>query len=140
MKNFFRLIVVFYISIIAHQLFAQDSPTKTFSLAEAIPPSPTAYSFTKYGDIPVNMYTGAASVDIPIWTVKGVDLAAPVSLSYHGGGIKVQEEASWVGLGWNLSAGGSITRSVRGVHDESADYPFNTFPVTGDRSLDQDFL
>ena len=39
-------------------------------------------------------------------------------MSYHGGGIKVEEVASWVGLGRALNAGGVITRTVRGQPDE----------------------
>jgi RHS repeat-associated protein len=42
----------------------------------------------------------------------------PVSLSYHTGGIKVAENASWCGLGWSLQAGGMVTRVVQGVPDD----------------------
>jgi len=31
--------------------------------------------------------------------------------------VKVEEEASWVGLGWSLSSGGMITRVINGVDD-----------------------
>ena len=42
----------------------------------------------------------------------------PIKLKYHSGGIKVKQEASWVGLGWDLDFGGSITRTLNGFADE----------------------
>ncbi|MEO1519125.1 MAG: hypothetical protein AAFV95_29435, partial [Bacteroidota bacterium] len=39
-------------------------------------------------------------------------------LNYHAGGVKVAEMASWVGLGWSLSAGGMISRTTMGRPDE----------------------
>ena len=44
-------------------------------------------------------------------------MSVPLSLSYHASGIKVEEIASWVGLGWNLEGGGAITRTKRGIDD-----------------------
>ena len=43
----------------------------------------------------------------------------PVSINYHAGGIRVQDIASNVGLGWNLNAGGQITRIVRQLPDDT---------------------
>lgn len=79
--------------------------------------SPQAYSFTKYGDVPVSTYTGVPDISIPIYTIEVAGLQVPIGLSYHGNGIKVAEEASWVGLGWTLNAGGSIVQSVNGYDD-----------------------
>jgi len=50
-------------------------------------------------------------------SISDRDISVDVSLSYHATGIKVDEEASWVGLGWVLNAGGIITRQVRGNRD-----------------------
>lgn len=81
--------------------------------------SPTAASLGKYADIPVNYHTGIPEINIPLYTVKEGSLSLPISLGYHGGGITVSEQASWVGTGWALNAGGVITRTVLGGPDES---------------------
>lgn len=80
--------------------------------------SPTAASLGKYGDIPVSYHTGIPNINVPIFTLKSNLLQVPISLNYHGGGIKVQENASWVGAGWALNAGGVITRTVVGAPDD----------------------
>ena len=72
----------------------------------------------KYADIPVSHFTGTSNVSVPLMTVTDGPLALPVSLNYHTGGIRVGTPASPVGLGWNLSAGGLISRTVRDKLDE----------------------
>lgn len=83
-----------------------------------IPPAPTAANLGKYGDIPVNLYTGIPEITIPIYTITGSKLSLPISISYHAGGNKVEEIASWIGLAWSLNAGGVVTRTVYGRPDE----------------------
>lgn len=79
--------------------------------------SPNAASLGVYADIPVSLYTGIPSINIPIYTIKLNSFELPISIAYHASGIKVAQEASWVGLGWSLNAGGVITRSIRGFSD-----------------------
>ena len=96
----------------------EDAPPVDPLLTQIIPPSPEAASLGKFGEIPVNKFTGIPTIDIPVHTVSGRNIQVPISLSYHAGGIKVQEIASRVGLGWSLNAGGVITRTVHGLPDE----------------------
>ena len=98
------------------------------SLPQIIPPSPTAAALGKYGDVPVGLYTGIPSISIPLYEINDGSLNLPISLNYHAGGIKVEEVASWVGLGWSLNAGGVITRQVRGLVDEYAGWARQTGP------------
>ncbi len=84
-----------------------------------VPTTPEAASLGKYGEYPVSMSTGTPNIHIPLGEISGNLLQLPISLSYHGSGNKVEERASWVGLGWTLNAGGTITRSVRGLEDEN---------------------
>lgn len=90
-----------------------------------IPPSPDVASLGKYGDVPTNNYTGTPNISIPVYEINTGDFSLPVSLSYHASGVKVEDIASSVGLGWSLNAGGVITRAVRGLPDESPNGLFN---------------
>ena len=85
-----------------------------------MPPSPNSAALGNYAASPVGLYTGVPEINIPLYTLTSRQLSVPVSLSYHGGGIKVEEIASDVGLGWSLNAGGCITRQVRARPDEDA--------------------
>lgn len=97
--------------------------------------SPNAASLGKYGDIPVSYHTGVPEISIPIYTVQEGSLNLSISLSYHSSGIRVDEVASFVGLGWSLNGGnGMITRTVHGGPDEggvSGSAPLGNSPYTG---------
>ena len=89
-------------------------------------PSPDASSLIKNVSTPVNLYTGVASIDVPLYTVEANNGAqVPVSLNYQTKGIKVSEIAGVAGLGWHLNAGGSITRVMRDEADESEAFTGN---------------
>jgi len=60
----------------------------------------------------VNLFTGNFSYNIPLLDVGGY----PVNIFYDGS-ISPDQEASWVGLGWNINPG-AITRNMRGVPDD----------------------
>ncbi|WP_159477321.1 hypothetical protein [Chryseobacterium sp. 18068] len=81
------------------------------------PTSPDVTKMQTYGQIPVTPYSGLANVSIPIYTIKEGDFEFPISLDYSSRGIKVQEEASRVGLGWSLGFPGLISRSINGQDD-----------------------
>lgn len=82
--------------------------------------APEAAFFTKYGNTPVSLYTGTPNVSIPLYEHKGRELNLPITLVYDAQAIKVEEQASWVGLHWNLVAGGRVSRIVNGLPDDSA--------------------
>ncbi len=85
----------------------------TQELSEYAPKSPEAAEMQKYGEYPVDLSTGLPNIEIPLYTVQSGGYSLPIKLLYHASGIKVSQEATWVGLGWNLSAGASITLDAR---------------------------
>jgi YD repeat-containing protein len=100
---------------------AQD-PTSNFDYTRppiVIPPSPDVASLMKFTDVPVSYYTGTPQISFPLYTLKSNCASVNIGLGYNASGIKVEEEASWIGLGWNLMAGGAISRSVVGKPDEN---------------------
>ncbi len=117
-KKFNRLRIVFVILLIFLKGYGQissDAPT-------LIPPSPTAAALMKYEEIPVSKYTGVPEISIPLFSHKfsSNHINLNVGLNYHSSNTKVDDLASDIGLGWTLSCGGTISRTVRGMPDESA--------------------
>jgi hypothetical protein len=114
------LMCLLLLDIIGMEISAQ-APQPHGSLLTFIPASPSAAALGKFGDIPVSYCTGIPNITIPIYnyTNKMNGLNLNISLDYHAGGIRVEEKASNVGIGWALNAGGVITRMMRGIPDET---------------------
>ena len=100
-------------SYLAIQLVVQMmQPMQLWALTSG-PTQPEFNSFTPIGTSDmVSLSTGNFNYNIPIMDVGGY----PLNLSYNSG-ITMDQEASWVGLGWNLNVG-QINRQVRGLPDD----------------------
>jgi len=83
-----------------------------------LPPSPEAAQMAKYIETPVSYTNGIPEISILLFNLEDTDINIPVSLNYHAGGIKVEEIASEVGLGWSLNMGGQISRIMRDKPDD----------------------
>ncbi|WP_143822314.1 RHS repeat domain-containing protein [Mucilaginibacter pedocola] len=84
--------------------------------------SPNAASLGKFGNIPVSYATGVPSVTIPLYQISIGGMTIPLSLDYHGGGVRVDEVSSSVGTSWALNGIPQITRNMIGRPDESSGY------------------
>lgn len=89
-----------------------------YKMPAVIPQSPDAAALGKYVESPVGFYNGVPQINIPLFNISDNGVNVPISISYAATGIKVEDMASSVGLGWSLSSGGSISRIVRGRPDE----------------------
>lgn len=95
-----------------------------------VPQSPEVAAFEKYGNLSANLYTGTPNISIPLYTFKGHEISLPVILTYDASGIKVEQIATNVGLGWNLNYGGVVSRQVNHLPDQISygeDIPFPVF-------------
>lgn len=100
-----------------------------------LPPSPSAADIIRQVSYPTCPSLGMADISIPLYTVKTGDLEVPISISYRSSGIKVDEIAGPVGLGWTLNAGGSVVQEVRGeretgIRNHSTNTPTTTHSVS----------
>lgn len=103
-----RLSLVLVFSVLYQVCF----PTLTWALTSG-PSQPEANRFTpaSTSDM-VDLFTGDFHYNIPLMDVGGY----PINLAYNAG-VNMDEEASWVGLGWTLNPG-AINRQMRGLPDE----------------------
>ncbi|MBW8360994.1 MAG: hypothetical protein K0M56_02265 [Kaistella sp.] len=76
------------------------------------------------------LYTGAQNIEIPLFTIQEGNISLPVKLVYHTSGIKVDQKASEVGLGWSLLTGPQINRKINIVNDWHQTNNYNPWPKT----------
>ena len=97
------------------------SPQNLYALTGG-PSQPEVQSFEPIGTSDmVDLFSGDFVYNIPLLDVEGY----PINLSYHSG-VTMDQEASWVGLGWNINPG-VINRGLRGIPDD-----FNGDPIQKD--------
>jgi hypothetical protein len=112
----FFLAVVFFSELI--------TPSALLALTSG-PTQPEVQSFQPAGTSDmVDLFSGDFSYNIPLFELPGPNGGYPFNLSYQSG-IGMDQEASWVGLGWNLNPG-AITRQMRGLPDEFKGDPVYT--------------
>ncbi len=92
-----------------------------YKLPSVVQPSHNAISLGRFGDVPVTYYNGMPQVSIPLMPLEtATGFKLPLSLNYYPGGVKLNDMPSMVGMNWALSAGGAITRTIRGGEDFGA--------------------
>jgi hypothetical protein len=82
-------------------------------------PSPNVASLGVINEVPVSLYTGRCDITVPLCELKEGDITVPVYLSYNSSGVKPDVHPGWVGQNWSLQAGGMITRTIKGIPDET---------------------
>lgn len=116
-----RHIAVFLLLVLVESWI---QPTLSYALTGG-PSQPEVQSFEPaQTDQMVDPFTGDFVYNIPLLDVGGY----PINLSYHSG-ITMDQEASWVGLGWNINPG-VINRNMRGLPDD-----FCGDPITKDYNI-----
>lgn len=109
-----------------------------------VPPSPELASLAKIGSLSAGLHTGSANVNIPLYDMSNAGITLPLALSYSTNGIKVNDIASRVGMGWNLIAGGVVSRVIHDEDDLALDVQHPALPPslnpTNDNGALYDYL
>ncbi len=104
-----KKIAVFFLGLMTLETLI---PLQSLALTSGpVQPEMTQFQPAGMSDM-VDLFTGDFKYNIPLLDVDGY----PINLNYSQG-VGMEDEASWVGLGWNLNVG-SITRQLRGIPDD----------------------
>lgn len=108
-KKCVRPVAAVFLAVFTAELLC---PVAAWALTSG-PSQPEMQSFEPVGTTDmVDMFSGDFNYNIPLLDVDGY----PVNIAYHSG-VDMEQEASWVGLGWNINPG-NINHVVRGVSDD----------------------
>lgn len=104
-----KVIAIYLVMMIFLEM---TQPMVMFALTSG-PKQPEFNAFTPISTSDmVDLTSGDFNYNIPIMDVGGY----PLNLAYNSG-VTMDQESSWVGLGWNLNVG-QIERQVRGMPDD----------------------
>lgn len=101
-----------FVFLLSWSLHAQVVPVHSVT-------SPEVSGLGEYGKVPVGLYTGIPNVSIPLHEIRFGKYSIPISADYHLGSVRPNDPPGCLGLGWSLAANYAISRSVRGVCDET---------------------
>jgi hypothetical protein len=108
-----KILAVFMATTILNQVIY---PTLSYALTSG-PAQEEFASFEPAGTTDmVDLYSGDFNYNLPLLSVPGPNGGYPINLAYHSG-VGMDQEASWVGLGWNINVG-AINRQLRGLPDD----------------------
>ncbi|MGY3793449.1 hypothetical protein [uncultured Aquimarina sp.] len=104
------MITVSMVSIAQDNYYGGYTPSATTT--------PTAAKISGGGSATVSLTSGSAQQYVPIYTIEQNGVSWSTGLQYRYSGLRVMEEPSAIGLGWDLAATGMISREVRGLPDD----------------------
>jgi len=117
--------------LLAFQIFLSGIHWDSVHAGDGGPTQPEVHSFEPVGtNQMVDLFTGDFTYNIPLFNLPGPDGGYPINLAYHSG-AQMNEEASWVGLGWNINMG-TVNRQVRNLPDDFGGSKENNIEIKTD--------
>ena len=115
-----RLLFIIYLFIGVLPGFSQDSyPDEAFATPESVRELLTALGAGKqdnlsYKECSVDYPTGAANISFPLLSIGTKDVELNIGLGYNTSGLRANQKAGYLGLGWTLTGLPRITRQITG--------------------------
>lgn len=124
MKNILFILLLLKVVEVSSQTVNDtiSSANKNTTYTDAVfdsPPDTNPFNFSILSPGYVNTYTGRADISVPLYTIRFGGMDFPLSLVYNAEGIKVDQYAGEVGLGWSLSSMGEIVKEVNGNYEDN---------------------
>jgi len=121
----------FLIRVLALLIWLQAIAPPAAMALTAGPSQPEVQGFQAIGNGDmVDLFTGDFQYNIPLLDVDGY----PINIAYASNPT-IDQEASWVGLGWSLNPG-AINRNVRGLPDDFKEEPIEkAYHIKPDRTV-----
>ena len=126
MQQIRDIILLFTSLIIGFNSISQNYNGEDY-LLNIFPVSPETAALGTYGNIGIEQSCGKFTFQVPLYTIKAGNFEMPISLNYGYSGFMVGTLPTKYGLGWNLNAGGVITREVKGLPDDIDTYPYKGY-------------
>ena len=82
-----------------------------------VPTTPGVAQFLDFQNFQVDNFRGIPQISFPIYVLKAGSITVPITLSYHGGGIRTMQACGNAGMGWTVSLGAEIGHTVNGAPD-----------------------
>jgi len=97
-----KKILTTFLTFLGFIIYAQSNQDLHYYFKN-LPNSPSTTTFLRYGDIQNSEFTGTNAPKISLYTVQEGDITLALTLDYlSGNGVKVTDEATSVGIGWNI--------------------------------------
>lgn len=119
MKHFANFIIASFLFLLGTVVYAQSAPQKDYVPRDysLVPPTPGVAQFLDFQQYQVDNFRGIPQISFPIYVIKSGALSVPITLSYHGGGIRTTQVCGNAGMGWTLSLGAEIGHTICGAPD-----------------------
>lgn len=127
MKHYFRTALFAIAGVCTSTLHAQSQGDIVEPPLMQYTPTPQTWSFIRYGNTPVDYYTGTVQANIPLYEYSDPDFQFSISAGYASGGFMPQRQTGILGLNWFLNCGGAVTREIRGLDDFASPNSGNQF-------------
>ena len=112
MKYFFLLSII---TLFPRITYSQQQGYNDNKIILPVPKNPNVQGFDKVEFTSNDLSKGKVSINVPLLNVEIDGFSWPIDLKYDATGIKVSEESSFIGLGWNLQ----LPNIIQTINDEN---------------------